>query len=145
MIGSRSADAVLAEMLEDHSAVFVVGPRATGKTTTCEVQAGSVVRLGDPKTAAAFSVDPRSILQGHTSPVLCDEWQEVPQSLQAIKLAVDSDSARGQFVVTGSVRGDIDTPTWPGTGRFIRLPMYGLTEREIENRVSQQSWFENLI
>jgi uncharacterized protein len=141
----RAADAVLAEMLEDHSAVLVVGPRATGKTTTCEVQAGSTVRLGDPKTAAAFAVDPRSVLQGLTAPILVDEWQEVPQSLQAIKLAVDSDSARGQFVVTGSVRGDIDNPTWPGTGRLVRLPMYGLTEREIENRLGQQSWFEQLI
>jgi hypothetical protein len=29
-------------------------------------------------------------------------------------------------MVTASVRGDIDTPTWPGTGRLVRLPKFGL-------------------
>jgi uncharacterized protein len=141
----RAADPILAEMLEDHSAVLVVGPRATGKTTTCEALAGSVVRLGDPKAATAFAVDAQSVLQGLPAPVLIDEWQEVPRSLQAVKLAVDTNSARGQFIVTGSVRADIDSPTWPGTGRLVRLPMYGLTEREVEKRAGQESWLNQLI
>ena len=78
-------------------------------------------------------------------PVLIDEWQEVPASLQAIKLAVDSNADRGQFLVTGSVRGDIDAPTWPGTGRLVQLSMYGPTEREKEQRVDEGSWLETLL
>ncbi len=142
---ARAADLVLTEMIEDHTAVLVVGPRATGKTTTCAALASSIVSLGDPKVAQAFAVDPSSVLAGLSSPILVDEWQEVPQSLQAIKLAVDHSSARGQFLVTGSVRGDIDTPTWPGTGRLVRLPMFGLTERELEGKTSTQSWFQQVI
>ncbi len=125
--------------------MLVVGPRATGKTTSCERLAKSVVRLGDPRASAAFAVDPQSVLEGMAQPVLIDEWQEVPASLQAIKLAVDSNADRGQFLVTGSVRGDIDAPTWPGTGRLVRLSMYGLTEREKEQRVDEGSWLETLL
>ena len=132
-------------MVREHSAVLVVGPRATGKTTSCERLAKSVVRLGDPRASSAFAVDPQSVLEGLAQPVLIDEWQEVPASLQAIKLAVDSNADRGQFLVTGSVRGDIDAPTWPGTGRLVRLSMYGLTEREKEQRVDESSWLEILL
>jgi uncharacterized protein len=141
---SRQADAVLQEMIEDHAAVLVVGPRATGKTTTCEQFARSVVRLGDPQVKQSFAVDPASVLSGLTEPILIDEWQEVPESLQVIKLAVDSQPDRGRFIVTGSVRGDIDSPTWPGTGRLVRLPMFGLTEREIHGTTGV-SWLTQLL
>jgi hypothetical protein len=141
----RSADRVLAEMVADHAAVMVVGPRATGKTTSCERLSRSVVRLGDPAVAAAFAASPGAILAGLPGPVSIDEWQEVPTSLQAVKLAVDRDAARGQFIVTGSVRGDLDAPTWPGTGRLIRMPMYGLTERETEGRARSRSWLSKVL
>ncbi len=85
------------------------------------------------------------MLDGLNEPVLIDEWQEVPTSLQALKLAVDARPDRGRYIVTGSVRGDIDAPTWPGTGRLVRLAMYGLTEREIEGRIDGPSWFSLLL
>ena len=136
---------MLGEMLEDHAAVLVVGPRAAGKTTSCERHARTVIRLGEKAVADAFRAGPSSILSGRDEPVLVDEWQEVPASLQAIKIAVDTDPGRGRFLVTGSVRGDIDAPTWPGTGRLVRLAMYGLTEREIEGGVGTRSWLATLI
>ncbi len=141
----RSADVVLEEMLADHAAVLVTGPRATGKTTSCEQLARTVIRLGDVETANAFRAGPSSILSDRELPILVDEWQEVPASLQAIKIAVDTDAGRGRFLVTGSVRGDLDAPTWPGTGRLVRLPMYGLTEREIERRLGARSWLASII
>ena len=141
----RAADAVLAEMLEDHTAILVVGPRAAGKTTSCEQHAATVIRLGEPAVADAFRAGPTALLTDRDEPVLVDEWQEVPSSLQSIKVAVDTDPRRGRFLVTGSVRGDIDAPTWPGTGRLVRLPMYGLTEREIEGRLRSHSWLAKLV
>lgn len=141
----RLADAVLAEMLEDHAAVLVIGPRAAGKTTSCERLASTVLRLGDPTVAQALAASPGAVLDGLPEPVLIDEWQEVPASLQAVKIAVDTDPGRGRFLVTGSVRGDIDAPTWPGTGRLVRLVMSGLTEREIEGRIEGRSWLDALL
>jgi predicted AAA+ superfamily ATPase len=132
-------------MVEDHAAILVVGPRATGKTTSCEQLAGSVLRLADPRVAEAFRAAPSSVLDGLAEPVLIDEWQEVPSSLQALKLAVDARPDRGRYIVTGSVRGDIDAPTWPGTGRLVHLAMYGLTEREVEGRIAGPSWLSVLL
>lgn len=80
-----------------------------------------MLRLGDPQVAAAVAVDPSGVLDGLAPAVLIDEWQEVPSSLPAVKLAVDAKPDRGQFMVTGSVRGEVDAPTWPGTGRLVRL------------------------
>ena len=142
---ARAADRVLREMVEDHPAVLVVGPRATGKTTSCEQIARTILRLADVQVAAAFRAGPSSVLDGLEEPVLIDEWQEVPSSLQAVKLAVDSKPDRGRYLITGSVRGDLDTPTWPGTGRLVRLSMYGLSEREVERRLDRPSWLSLLL
>ena len=141
----RAADAVLVDMVGEHAAVLVIGPRAAGKTTTCERLAATSIRLGNGRQAAAASADPPAIIRGRPSPVLIDEWQIVPGMLSAIKEQVDQDERPGQFIVTGSVRGDIDAPTWPGTGRLIRLPMYGLTEREIERRLTRGSWIDRIL
>jgi hypothetical protein len=45
--------------------------------------------------------------------------------LGAIKRAVDDAQRPGRFLLTGSVRADLDVPGWPGTGRLLRVPMWG--------------------
>ncbi len=107
------------------SAVLLVGPRATGKTTTARRLSASVVRLDRPAEAAAFLADPDAALARLTEPVLLNEWQAVPDVLGAVKRAVDDDPRPGRFLLTGSVLADLDAATWPGTGRLVRLAMYG--------------------
>lgn len=135
----RLLDDELAEVLRVHPAVLVVGPRAAGKTTTARQYAASIVRLDRPAEAAAFHADADAALATFDGPVLLDEWQEVPHLLGAVKRAVDDDSRPGRFLLTGSVRADLDAVTWPGTGRLIRLNMYGLSEREIAGATSAPS------
>jgi predicted AAA+ superfamily ATPase len=98
---------------------MLTGPRASGKTTTALRHTVDAVRLDRPREAAAYRADPDVALAGHETPLLVDEWQLVPEVLGAIKRAVDSDATPGRFVVTGSVRSDLDDQTWPGTGRYL--------------------------
>jgi len=126
----RSVDALISELAKELPALLIVGPRATGKTTTAIRHAATVVRLDRPAEAVAFRADPDAALRGLEEPVLLDEWQVVPEVLGAVKRAVDTASRPGRFLLTGSVRADLDAPTWPGTGRLVRVALFGMTVAE---------------
>jgi predicted AAA+ superfamily ATPase len=141
----RMSDDVLTTLIAQLPAVSVTGPRATGKTTTARRHAATVVRLDREAEAAAFRADPDVALRGLPEPVLLDEWQEVPDVLGAVKRAVDDEPRPGRYILTGSVRIDLDAQIWPGTGRLVRLPMQGLSVREIEGRVSGELFLDRLL
>lgn len=126
----RAVEPVMARLLSEAPALHIVGPRAVGKTTTASRYAATIVQLDQPTEAAAFRADPDAALRGLEEPVLLDEWQAVPEVLGAVKRAVDEDPRPGRFVLTGSVRAELEAGTWPGTGRLIRVPLYGLTVAE---------------
>ncbi len=127
----RLVDRLLIDLFGELPALAITGPRATGKTTTAARLARTVVRLDRPAEAAAFRADPDVALGALDEPVLLDEWQEVPAVLGAVKRAVDGDHRPGRFLLTGSVRADLEEATWPGTGRIVRVPMFGMTVREL--------------
>lgn len=140
----RFADDILEQRLQHHPAILIVGPRACGKTTTAAQFAKSHILLDVPAQAAAMQADPDAALRELAEPILIDEWQVVPDVLGAVKRAVDRDPRPGRFIITGSVRGDIDVPTWPGTGRLLRIPMFGLTVSEIEGNAAATSRIDAL-
>lgn len=127
----RLIDARLEELFAQLPALLLVGPRAAGKTTTAGRLAKAIVRLDRPAEAAAFRADPDVALRSQSEPVLLDEWQSVPSVLGAVKRAVDDDPRPGRFLLTGSVRADLEAETWPGTGRVVRLKLYGMTVKEV--------------
>lgn len=140
----RSVEPLLDRLMRELPAVLIVGPRATGKTTTALRHARTPVRLDRPAEAAAFRADPDAALHGLPEPVLLDEWQVVPEVLGAVKRAVDTDPRPGRFLLTGSVRADLDDETWPGTGRLVRLPLFGLSVRELGGRPAGVSLIDRL-
>lgn len=126
----RLADRLIAEFLTELPALAIVGPRASGKTTTALRHARTVIRLDRPAEAAVVAADPDTALDGLPEPVLLDEWQEVPEVLGAVKRACDTEPRPGRFILTGSVRAEIEAKTWPGTGRVTRIAMYPMTVDE---------------
>lgn len=126
----RAVDDLVDELLSGLPALLLVGPRGAGKTTTASRHAATVVQLDDEVRSASFRADPDTALRGLSEPVLLDEWQDVPAVLGAVKRTLDKDSRAGRFLITGSVNADLEAQTWPGTGRLVRVGMYGLTVAE---------------
>jgi uncharacterized protein len=113
---------------------MVVGPRGSGKSTSTSHFADTLIDLSTPGARLAAIEDPDGVLDRARGTVVIDEWQEVPEILGAVKRAVDQDRSNrpGRFIITGSVRAAHQAATWPGTGRLIRVRMYGLTQGELE-------------
>lgn len=140
----RLVDNLLGRALRELPALLLVGPRAVGKTTTAARHAASVVRLDRQAEAVAFRADPDAALRNMKEPVLLDEWQVVPAVLGAVKRAVDADFRPGRFILTGSARAEGDSSLWPGTGRVVRLPLWGLTVRELRGDVSAPTFLDRI-
>jgi len=130
----RLVDPLIAEYLAELPAVSIVGPRASGKTTTAARHCRTVVHLDRPAESAAVAADPDTALEGLPEPILLDEWQEVPQVLGAVKRACDAEPRPGRFLLTGSVRAEIEAETWPATGRVTRTSMFPMTVGELLGR-----------
>ena len=127
----RLVDRILPELLAGLPAVSLVGARACGKTTTALRYARSLARLNREDDAALFRADPDAALALMERPTVLDEWQEVPEVLDAVKQHVDTSAMPGEFILTGSVSA-VTRKMWAGTGRVTPLPMYPLTRREID-------------
>ncbi|MGH3941526.1 MAG: AAA family ATPase, partial [Pseudonocardiaceae bacterium] len=96
-------------------------------------QARTIIRLDREREAEAFRSDPDAALRGLETPVLLDEWQEVPGVLGAVKRAVDAGCGPGSFILTGSVHAELDVAIWPGTGRVLDIPTPSLSSTPSRN------------
>ncbi len=143
----RLVDSRLVEVLAVFPAALILGPRASGKTTTARQIASDVVELDDPAQAAAFRADPTAALRARldrrpgAGPLLLDEWQAVPDVLGAVKRAVDRGAAPGSLVLTGSVRAGLTSASWPATGRVIQIDMPPMTVLEQHASAQPRSEF----
>ena len=95
------------------------------------------MELDDPVQAAPFRADPSAALaaamrRAHagSGTLLLDEWQVVPETLGAVKRAVDRGLPPGAILLTGSVRAPLTSASWPGTGRVITIEMHPMAVLE---------------
>ncbi len=141
----RTVDAVLDELAHEAAAILLVGPRASGKTTTAARRVDTVIRLDDPAQRLAVAENPDATLAAIPGSILIDEWQLVPEVLGAVKRAVDLGAPSGRFIITGSTRADLMAEGWPATGRILRLELWPLSRREIEGHTRGASIIDQLI
>ncbi len=137
----RIVDATLSAGLHNFAGILITGPRAVGKTRTGLRFAASQLRLDDPDDRHLCQADPMGAII-RPSPLLIDEWQMVPEVLRAVKRRIDDGSGPGTFLITGSARNDLLADMWPGTGRLIRLPLWGLVGRERFGDAAARSLFD---
>jgi predicted AAA+ superfamily ATPase len=143
---TRLVDPLLKELIADVPAVMLVGPRACGKTTSASRLASTRLRLDRDETRRAVEADPDVVLADARPPVLVDEWQRAPSSLSAANRLIDDAPVPGRFVFTGSASDTLPPEAWPGTGRIVRVPMWGLTQREVlgPSEVRSGTFFDTL-
>jgi len=98
----RLIDEKIRKYLRIFGAISVEGPRWCGKTWTVLNHANSVTYLMDQSSKALAELDAASALKGN-EPHAIDEWQEVPAIWDKVRHAVDQGTAKGRFLLTGSV------------------------------------------
>jgi predicted AAA+ superfamily ATPase len=112
------------------------GPRTVGKSTLLGQLAARlgrpVIDCDDPATRSAVRADPGRFVES-AEPVLIDEYQHVPELLDAIKAQLNRDLRPGRYVLAGSTRyAAIPAAAEALTGRVDIIPVLPLTQGEID-------------
>lgn len=135
-IASRQLTAVLARRLTEEPAIVLNGPRTVGKSTLLRAIADRfdrvVIDCDDPATRAAVRNDPQRFVSG-PGPILIDEYQHVPEVLNAIKAELNRDLSPGRFVLAGSTRyKTLPEAGMALTGRVDVMEVLPLAQAEID-------------
>lgn len=141
----RFADAWLTDILAELPAVMIVGARGCGKSTTASRHSVGRLRLDRRATAEAVRADPHEALRNEPEPLLVDEWQLVPEVLSAAKRTIDERAMPGRFLFSGSASDEVVGEHWAATGRFVRLTLEGLSQREQRGRAGGPMFVDRLL
>ena len=130
----RIIDDVLNLKMSAFGAVWILGTKGCGKTTSAKQKAKTVVEFQDEEKRENLlmiaSTSPKKLLAGE-KPILFDEWQDAPKLFGTIRKDVDDSGEKGQYLLTGSSAKDVETPH-TGTLRISRVQMYPMSLFESE-------------
>ena len=132
----RRLGGILDTLTNDEPVIALHGPRAVGKSTMLRALAGArgvpVLDLDDPEIQDAVRANP-ALAVGDHRPVCIDEYQHVPEVLDALKARLNREgSLAGTAVLTGSTRHDALPRTAQAlTGRLHTMTIWPLSQGEI--------------
>lgn len=132
----RLTDVVEARLAEE-PVVVLNGPRTVGKSTLlsrlAERLGRTVIDCDDPATRSAVRDDPARFIESDQT-VLIDEYQHVPELLDAIKAQLNRDLRPGRYVLAGSTRyATLPETARTLTGRVDIIPVLPLSQGEIDD------------
>jgi predicted AAA+ superfamily ATPase len=134
-LAERRLEEVVEARLAEEPVVVLNGPRTVGKSTLLGELAGrlgrAVIDCDDLATRAAVRSDPARFVESD-QPVLIDEYQHVPELLDAIKAQLNRDLRPGRYVLAGSTRyATLPEAVQALTGRVDIIPVLPLSQGEI--------------
>lgn len=121
----------------DEAVVVLHGPRSVGKSTLLRdlsiEHRSPVIDLDNLAMRSAVTNDP-ALYAAAPAPVLIDEFQHVPDLLDAVKAELNLDLRPGRFVLTGSTSyTTLPRAAQALTGRVHVVPVWPLSQGEIHN------------
>lgn len=144
---TRRLESSLPTLLAEEPVVVLNGARTVGKSTLLSriaTQAGrTVLDMDDLATRDAIAADP-ALFAGGPAPVLVDEFQKVPELLDAVKAELNKDLRPGRFVLTGSTRYTaLPAVAQSLTGRVHVVDVWPLSQGELEG--THETFCEQLL
>ncbi|WP_420446679.1 ATP-binding protein [Candidatus Poriferisodalis sp.] len=132
----RRIEDIAQQRMGENPVLLLQGPRTVGKSTLLRALAehhrARVVDLDDPAIREAASDDPALFVSG-PGPVFVDEYQHVPELLDAIKSELNRDGSSGRFVIAGSTRfAALPLVSQSLTGRLHRIELHPFSQGEID-------------
>jgi uncharacterized protein len=132
----RRLTEVLQARLTEEPVIVLSGPRTVGKSTMLAELAGqlgrTVIDCDDPATRSAVRDDLARFVESDQT-VLIDEYQHVPELLDAIKAQLNRDLRPGRYVLAGSTRyASLPAAAQALTGRVDIIPVLPLSQGEID-------------
>ncbi|GMO16729.1 MAG: DUF4143 domain-containing protein [Mycoplasmoidaceae bacterium] len=141
----RIIDKTIDELLKSIGCIVIEGVRNCGKTTTSEHFAKTIHKLKDHDSRnEILKIDPGSLLKGET-PILIDEWHNVPVIWDTVRGEVDVRRKHGQFILTGSTAPEHNVNRHSGAGRMANIkmsPMCLCESLDSSNEVDFKQLFE---
>ncbi len=132
----RRVSELLLNLVEVEPVIALHGPRSVGKSTVLgkfAIRTGaSVIDLDDVEVREAVAGNLVAVVGGAT-PLCVDEYQRVPDILDAIKARLNREGSRpGTAVITGSTRQDaLPAAAQALTGRLHSLTIWPLSQGEL--------------
>jgi len=122
----RLIEGEIERSLKAFGCVCIEGPKWCGKTWVGLNMSNSAYMVGQIGHGTSFKelaeIDVFNALGGDP-PHLIDEWQDVPTIWDAVRSEIDSNSYKGQYILTGSSTPKTNKPVHSGTGRIRRICM----------------------
>jgi hypothetical protein len=146
----RDLTTQLQEAARQFSAVALLGPRQSGKTTLAQsvFKNHRYVNLEEFDTRAKALADPRTFLkeQANESGIILDEIQRAPELLSYIQGIIDREKKKGFFILTGSQNLLIsEAITQTLAGRIAILTLLPLSINELRQANLLPERFEELV
>lgn len=147
---NRIIEKSIKRKLNSSGALLIVGPKDVGKTTTAKQFAKTIYAFDEKSKIDFYKINLSSTLQGD-KPILIDEWQNILEIYDLIRIKVDEDGDFGEFILTGSVipieDEEIETKIFhSGVGRFSFIEMYPMSlyeSNESLGNISLSELFKN--
>ncbi|GAA3950328.1 AAA family ATPase [Chitinophaga oryziterrae] len=148
---TRKAKSEIIQLLEEFSAVGVLGPRQVGKTTLAEEIAASFtpepiyLDLESPTDKAKLN-ESEAYFELHKGRlIILDEIQRVPELFQILRGVIDKQRRQGhktgQFLILGSASLDLLKQSSESlAGRIAYKELSGLTVSEVNQADQDQLW-----